>query len=113
MQRRAIVEDVLRLLHLYEKRGVMSLHKGAALMESSSLNWRLSMALELVACPSLLVVDCAPDSKLCTPCSHAQAHSLFFARRHIAHKRLLHLRNRMIMSLFDPCSAACHCSCMM
>ncbi|EIE24788.1 hypothetical protein COCSUDRAFT_62198 [Coccomyxa subellipsoidea C-169] len=61
-QRRAIVEDVLRLLHLYEKRGVMSLHKGAALMESSSLNWRLSMALELVACPSLLVVDCAPDS---------------------------------------------------
>lgn len=61
-QKHAVVEDVMRLLHLYEERGTMRLRKGDARAEASSLSWRLSMAMELVACPSLLVVDSVPNS---------------------------------------------------
>ena len=61
-QKHAVVEDVLRLLHLYEERGTMRLRKGDPRAEASSLSWRLSMAMELVACPSLLVVDNVPNS---------------------------------------------------
>lgn len=40
----------------------MRLHKGDAHAKAGSQNWRLSMAMELVACPSLLVVDSVPNS---------------------------------------------------
>lgn len=70
MQKRAVMDDVIRLLHLYEAKDAMGLHKkGSAAAHATSLEWRLSMALELVACPSLLIVDCAPDSAPLAACT--------------------------------------------
>jgi hypothetical protein len=54
-QKQLIVEDAIRLLHLYDIRNscipVSRQHRGG------DLAWRMSMALQLMSCPSMLIVD--------------------------------------------------------
>ena len=51
-QRHQIVGDVVRLLHLQEARNELT----GQLTCKSSLQWRLSLAMELVASPALLII---------------------------------------------------------
>ncbi len=54
--------DVVRLLHLQEACDDLA----GQVAHSSSLSWRLSLATELVASPSLLIIDGAHPSKPCS-----------------------------------------------
>ena len=63
LQRHRIVGDVVRLLHLQEVRDELA----GQLVCKSSLQWRLSLAMELVASPALLIVDGAhPGEPYCS-----------------------------------------------
>ena len=62
-QRHCIVGDVVRLLHLQEACDDMA----GLLACDESLSWRLSLAMELVSSPSLLIIDGAHPSTLCSP----------------------------------------------
>ena len=59
VQRHRIIGDVVRLLHLQEACDDMA----AELAQNGSLSWRLSLAMELMASPSLLMIDGAHPSK--------------------------------------------------
>ena len=59
VQRHRIIGDVVRLLHLQEACDDMA----AELARNGSLSWRLSLAMELMASPSLLIIDGAHPSK--------------------------------------------------
>ena len=57
MQKQHIVEDVQRLLHLYKERNVLVSSLAARPEGLKRRLWRLSLGMELVASPSLLVLD--------------------------------------------------------
>lgn len=59
--------DVVRLLHLQEACDGLAGQQGS----SSSLSWRLSLAMELVASPSILIIDGAHPSERCSHYSHS------------------------------------------
>ena len=67
VQRHLIVGDVVRLLHLQEVCDDLA----GQLAHNSSLSWRLSLAMELVASPTLLIIDGAHPSKPCSLLTHA------------------------------------------
>ena len=59
LQRQQIVEDVVRLLYLQEVCDEL----GSQLACKSSLQWRLGLAMELVASPALLIIHGAHPGK--------------------------------------------------
>ena len=59
LQRQQIVGDVVRLLRLQEVRNELA----GQLAGKSGLQWRLSLAMELVASPALLIIHGAHPSK--------------------------------------------------
>ena len=66
LQRQQVVGDVVRLLHLQEVRDELA----GQLAGKSGLQWRLSLAMELVASPALLIIHGAHPSKPCFPPHH-------------------------------------------
>lgn len=57
VQKQHIVEDVQRLLHLYKVRNTLVSDLTKQPGGLKRLRWRLSLGMELVASPSLLIVD--------------------------------------------------------
>jgi ABC-type branched-subunit amino acid transport system ATPase component len=57
VQKQHIVEDVQRLLHLYQVRNVLLSELAQQPAGLKRLGWRLSLGMELVGSPSLLLLD--------------------------------------------------------
>ena len=70
------MEDVQRLLHLYKVRNTLISELRGQPGGLKRLRWRLSLGMELVASPSLLIVDGICEGVLLQRCMHAQMWSV-------------------------------------